>query len=137
MTTQSQKLFAITIFGYKREDMSKAEYHEYISKTHAGHLKALLAKNDIVSYTMQHNTTESASLIDKVYGGQLPASAVSDVDAIIQIVFKDIDDYLRVREDDHFKKVVNPDHKNFANAAKTRMSVGEFEVHVRDGEVVS
>ena len=46
------KLYAITIFGYKKEGMSEKDYHDYISNTHAGHLKALLAKNDIVSYTM-------------------------------------------------------------------------------------
>jgi hypothetical protein len=51
----TQKLFAITIFGYKKDDMSNEDYHNYISKTHAGHLKALLAQNDIVSYTMVSN----------------------------------------------------------------------------------
>jgi hypothetical protein len=55
MASQSQQLLAITIFGYKKDEMSKEQYHEYISKTHAGHLKALLAKNDIVSYTMVSN----------------------------------------------------------------------------------
>ena len=36
--------------------MDEKEYHDYISETHAGHLKALLAKNDIVSYTMVSNS---------------------------------------------------------------------------------
>jgi hypothetical protein len=48
----TQKVYAITIFGYKKEGMDEEEYHEYVSKTHAGHLKELLAQNDIVSYTM-------------------------------------------------------------------------------------
>lgn len=51
-TSQPQQLYAITIFGYKKEGMDEKEYHNYVSKNHAGHLKALLAKNDIVSYTM-------------------------------------------------------------------------------------
>jgi hypothetical protein len=72
-----------------------------------------------------------------IYDGKLPASSVSDADAVIQIVFKDVADYLRVRQDPHFIKVVNPDHVNFADPKKTRMSVGSFEVHVRDGHVVS
>lgn len=46
------KLYAITIFGYRKPGMDLGDYHTYISQTHAGHLKALLAKNDIVSYTM-------------------------------------------------------------------------------------
>lgn len=49
---RSHKLYAMTIFGYKKAGMDEKEYHDYISETHAGHLKALLAKNDIVSYTM-------------------------------------------------------------------------------------
>jgi hypothetical protein len=50
--SHNQKLYAITIFGYKKEGMGEQEYHDYVSKTHAGHLKALLAQNNIVSYTM-------------------------------------------------------------------------------------
>lgn len=85
----------------------------------------------------QHNTTEASALIDQIYEGKLPASSVSDADAIITIVFKELADYLRVRQDPHFIKVVNPDHHNFADPKKTRMSVGTFEVHVKDGKVVS
>src|SRR5271163_1328446 len=55
-TSQGQKLYSITIFGYRKAGMSEKEYHDYISKTHAGHLKALLAKNDIVSYNMVSKT---------------------------------------------------------------------------------
>lgn len=51
-TDHLQRVYAITIFGYKKEGMDEQEYHNYVSKTHAGHLKALLAQNDIVSYTM-------------------------------------------------------------------------------------
>ena len=56
---------------------------------------------------------------------------------IIQIVFKDIADYLRAKEDEHWEKVVNPDHANFADMTKTRFVTGEYEVHVKDGRVVS
>lgn len=62
---------------------------------------------------------------------------ISDCDATIQIVFKDIQDYVRVREDPHFINVVNPDHHNFADPGKTRFSMGWFEPHVRDGMVIS
>jgi len=49
---QALRLLAVTVHGYKKPGMSGADYHQYISQTHAGHLKALLARNDIVSYTM-------------------------------------------------------------------------------------
>lgn len=52
MAAGAHKLYAVTIFGYKKDGMGDDEYHEYISKTHAGHLKHLLAQNDIVYYTM-------------------------------------------------------------------------------------
>jgi hypothetical protein len=67
----------------------------------------------------------------------LPTANIADCDAVIQVVFKDIQDYLRVREDPHFKSVVNPDHVNFADPQKTRFAMGWFEVHVRDGKIVS
>lgn len=50
--SHASQLYSITIFGYKKEGMDEKEYHDYISNTHAAHLKALLAKNDIVFYTM-------------------------------------------------------------------------------------
>lgn len=50
----------MTIFGYKKAGMTEKEYHDYISITHAGHLKALLVKNDIVSYTMVSKTSYAA-----------------------------------------------------------------------------
>ena len=49
---KTHALYAITVFGYKKAGMSEEAYHEYISQTHAGHLKALLAREGVVSYTM-------------------------------------------------------------------------------------
>jgi hypothetical protein len=72
-----------------------------------------------------------------IYGGRLPSDNISDCDAVIQVVFKDIEDYLRVRKDPHFTNVVNPDHVNFADHHRTRFAMGWFEVHVADGKVVS
>lgn len=47
-----ERLFAVTISGKRKADMSEDDYHEYISKTHAGHLKHLLVQKQIVDYTM-------------------------------------------------------------------------------------
>lgn len=76
-------------------------------------------------------------LLNRVYDNKLPASSISDCDAVIQIVFRDIADYLRVREDPHFVGIVNPDHINFADSSKTRFAMGWFEIHVANGQVVS
>lgn len=39
-----ERLFAVTISGKRKADMSEDDYHKYISKTHAGHLKHLLVQ---------------------------------------------------------------------------------------------
>jgi hypothetical protein len=53
-----------------------------------------------------------------------------EYDTVIQITFNNIEDYLNVLQDDHFKKVVMPDHENFADVKKTLMTTGWFERHV-------
>ena len=58
-TPQARKLYAVTIFGYRKDGMNEQDYHDYISKIHAGHLKALLAENNIVSYTMVHELLQN------------------------------------------------------------------------------
>ncbi|OQD89876.1 hypothetical protein PENANT_c002G05869 [Penicillium antarcticum] len=134
-------MFAFTVFGYRKDGMSEEDYHNYISTVHSAHLKALLAKNDIVSYTMfpkQHNTAAAkAELMSTIYKDQMPDDKIADCDALVRIVFNDVQDYVRVREDPHFLGVVNPDHAHFANFPKTKFAMGWYEVHVADGQVVS
>lgn len=62
---------------------------------------------------------------------------MSDCDMVVQIVFKDLQDYMRVQKDPHYLNVVNPDHRNFADPLKTKFVTGWFEVHVGDGRVIS
>lgn len=61
---------------------------------------------------------------------------MADCDAFVQIVFRDFQDYVNVREDPHFKEVVAHDHVNFADGAKTRMVIGWLDVHIADGKLV-
>jgi hypothetical protein len=48
----TEQLFAITICARRKPGMSEDDYHHYISKVHAGHLKQLLVDKKIVDYTM-------------------------------------------------------------------------------------
>lgn len=66
----------------------------------------------------------------------LPAINRSPYDAFITIVFRSVQNYIEVKNDEHYMKVVNPDHVNFADGPSTMMSFGWFEKHVKDGEVV-
>jgi hypothetical protein len=66
----------------------------------------------------------------------LPSVNRSENDAFITIVFRNVQDYVDVKNDPHFVNVVNPDHENFSDPANTLMSYGWYEKHVKDGELV-
>ncbi|KAL6353414.1 hypothetical protein LRP88_13906 [Fusarium phalaenopsidis] len=116
MSSKAHQLFSVTIFGYRKPGMDEDAYHEYVSETHAGHLNELLIKNKIVSYHM--------------------AKKVDDADCIVQIVFKDIEDYVKVKNEEKFKTVVDPDHAVFSDPSRTKFVTGWFEFHITDGELV-
>jgi hypothetical protein len=66
----------------------------------------------------------------------LPSINRSPYDAFVTIVFRNIEDYVSVKNDPHYLKVVNPDHGNFADGPSTMMSFGWFEKHIADGKLV-
>lgn len=51
-TANQNRLYALTILGYRKVGMDEQEYHEYVSVRHAPCLKELLNKNGIVDYTI-------------------------------------------------------------------------------------
>ncbi|UPK96092.1 hypothetical protein LCI18_007027 [Fusarium solani-melongenae] len=114
MSSKAHQLFSVTIFGYRKPGMDEDAYHEYVSETHAGHLNELLIKNKI-----QHNSTKGRALIDRILPN-LPSEKVDDADCIVQIVFRDIEDYVKVKKEEKFKTFVT----------------GWFEFHIIDGELV-
>lgn len=48
----TSKLFALSIFGYRKAGMSEEDYHDYVSQKHAPSLSGLLVKNGIIDYTI-------------------------------------------------------------------------------------
>ncbi|KAK7417366.1 hypothetical protein QQX98_004643 [Neonectria punicea] len=135
MATNSEKLFSVTIFGYRKPGLDEDFYHNYVSQTHANHLKDLLIKNKIVSYHMQHNSTKGRALLDQIFPS-IPSEKVDESDCIVQIVFRSIDDYVKVKNEEKYKSVVNPDHDVFSDPSKTKFVTGWFEFHVADGQAV-
>ncbi|PGH23593.1 hypothetical protein AJ80_02373 [Polytolypa hystricis UAMH7299] len=134
MATKEQ-LFSITIFGYRKPGMDEDEYHKYVSENHAGCLKGLLAEKKILSYTMQHNSSTTKNMMTQIFS-EGHRVQVAECDTVVQIVFRDVQDYINVRSDPHFENVVNPDHVNFADGTRTQMVTGWFEAHIVDGKVV-
>ncbi|KAH8691019.1 EthD domain-containing protein [Phaeosphaeriaceae sp. PMI808] len=126
---KSQGMFSVTISAKRKPGMDENAYHTYISETHAGHLKHLLVEKKIVDYTMLMKDIENLF-------PNLPSINRSPYDAFVTIVFRNIEDYVSVKNDPHYLKVVNPDHDNFADGPSTMMSFGWFEKHVADGKLV-
>lgn len=73
--------------------------------------------------------------IDKLFPN-LSTANHSPYDEFITIVFRDIQDYINVQNDPHYRSVVGPDLANFADGPSTMMSFGWFERHVAGGELV-
>ena len=68
---------------------------------------------------------------------RLPEHLIADYDAFIHIVFKIVQDSLNVTNDPHYKQVVVPNHRNFADHERTTMVIGWLGTHIVDGKVVS
>ena len=83
----------------------------------------------------QHNTSALMQDIEQMFPN-LPSVNHSPYDAFVTIVFRDIQNYIDVKNDPHYLSVVNPDHGNFADGPSTMMAFGWFEKHVADGRLV-
>lgn len=119
---ESQQLLALTICGYKKFDISEEDYRHYMTKVHAPLVAGLMEKYGFVSWNMvsspsadgnavygpastayddtetegqTHNTSATRPLMAKLYDPQF--ANVADYDAIVQIVFKDVDDFVRMK----------------------------------------
>lgn len=91
-------------------------------------------------------------MLAKIAGPQFDHPA--EYDSFVQTVFKDIEDFVRMKADPYYKEVVAPDHENFADTTRSRyvelsvaqlerltdhqlsMTVGWVEDHVLDGKVL-
>ena len=54
----------------------------------------------------------------KIAGPQF--SNTADYDCIVSACFKDIDDFVRMKEDPYYKEKVMPDHENFADTTRSK-----------------
>lgn len=88
----------------------------------------------------------------KIAGPQFDKNA--DYDCFVQAIFKDVEDFVRMKADPYWREVVAPDHEKFADTTRSRyvgpsmvelerltgycssMTTGWVEDHVVDGKVV-
>lgn len=44
----------------------------------------------------------------------------ADYDCFVQAIFKDVEDFVRMKADPYWREVVAPDHEKFADMARSR-----------------
>ncbi|KAL6898471.1 EthD domain-containing protein [Trichoderma evansii] len=131
---QPQQLLCLTITAYRKPGLSETEYREYMTKVHAPLVSGLMKEYGIVRYNMTHNDSQSRPLLFQLYDPEF--SKLSDYDCIVQFVFRNMEDFLRMKADPRFLEKVAPDHKNFADTLRSTMTIGYFEEFLDNGEIV-
>lgn len=64
-----------------------------------------------------HNTTSTRGLMSRLFDPQF--ANVVDYDCFSQVVFEDIEDYVRMKEDAFYLERVRGDHENFADTKRS------------------
>ncbi|PWY67991.1 hypothetical protein BO94DRAFT_611789 [Aspergillus sclerotioniger CBS 115572] len=131
----SQRPYVLTICGFRKPGMDEDEYHRYLSEHHADVVKNHLVKFGITTYTLTHNTSETKEMMKRIFGN-LPEGNTGDCDCYAQIVFRDVEDYVRARNDPYYKEAIFPDHANFADPSRTLFLTGWVEALIVDGKLV-
>ncbi len=45
---------------------------------------------------------------------------VADYDCIVQVLFRDVEDFVRMKKDPYYVETVMPDHERFADTVRSR-----------------
>ncbi|WYZ38293.1 hypothetical protein EsH8_III_000207 [Colletotrichum jinshuiense] len=131
---QPNNLICLTITAFRNPSLDEEEYRHYMTNVHARLVSPLMEEYGILRYSMTHNTKKTRPMLYQLYDPQF--SKLSDYDCVVQFVFKDIEDFKRMKSDPRFLQKVAPDHVNFADTKRSTMTVGYFEDFVNDGKVV-
>ncbi|KAK7456854.1 hypothetical protein Landi51_02130 [Colletotrichum acutatum] len=114
---QPSSLICLTITAFRNPSLDEKEYRQYMTKVHARLVSPLMEEYGILRYNMTHNTKETRPMLFELYDPQF--SKLSEYDSIVQFVFKDIDDFKRMKSDPRFIREVAPDHVKFADTKRS------------------
>ncbi|KAI0856136.1 EthD domain-containing protein [Xylaria cubensis] len=129
-----EPMLCLTMCAYKREGMDEEDYRKYMTEHHVPLVRNLMVKHGIDKYSMAHNPLSTRSLMSKIFDSQF--SNVADYDCIVQIQFRDIEEFIALKADPEYKKALFADHENFADTKKTKMTIGYIRDFLRDGAIV-
>ncbi|KAK4168182.1 EthD domain-containing protein [Cladorrhinum sp. PSN259] len=128
------QFLCLTICGYKRPGMSEEDYRHHMTKVSAPMTKDLMVKYGVKRWTQIHNTTETRSLMNRLFDHQM--ANLADFDCFSQVVFKSVDDYKKMKEDPWYKEHLVGDHVKFADVRRSQMTIGWISEFIRDAQVV-
>ncbi|KAH8164918.1 hypothetical protein CIB48_g3326 [Xylaria polymorpha] len=142
-----EPMLCLTMCAYKREGMDEEDYRKYMIERHVPLVRNLMVKHGIDKYSSEHglqlvrltlrkahNPLSTRSLMGKIFDSQF--SNIADYDCIIQIQFRDIEQFIALKADPEYKKALFADHENFADTKKTKMTIGYIRDFLRDGAIV-
>ncbi|KAI0430877.1 EthD domain-containing protein [Xylaria sp. FL1042] len=130
----NEPMLCLTMCAYKREGMDDEEYRKYMTEHHVPLVRGLMVKHGIDKYSMTHNSLSTRSLMSKIFDAQF--ANVADYDCIVQIQFRDIEQFIALKADPEYKKALFADHEKFADTKRTRMTIGYVRDFLRDGTIV-
>lgn len=79
---------------------------------------SLFLANATPDRAQTHNTTETRALMNQLVGPQFNGSA--DYDCIVQCMFHDVQDFVRMKKDPFYVEHVMPDHEAFADTRRSK-----------------
>ncbi|KAI0145374.1 EthD domain-containing protein [Xylariaceae sp. FL1272] len=128
------QFLCLTICGYRRPGMSEGDYRHHMTQVSAPMTKHLMVKYGVKRWTQIHNTVETRALMSRLFDAQM--ANVAEFDCFSQVVFKDVDDYKRMKDDPWYQEHLVGDHEKFADTKRSMMTIGWITEFIRDGEVV-
>ncbi|KAG2027527.1 hypothetical protein GB937_001273 [Aspergillus fischeri] len=128
------KYLCLTICGYRKAGMTEEDYRNHMVHISAPMTKHLMVKYGIRRWTQIHNQAATRALMAELFDPQM--ANVADFDCFSQVVFQDVEDYKRMKQDPWYQEHLVGDHENFADTKRTLVTIGWIEEFVRDGEAV-
>ncbi|XHG02044.1 hypothetical protein AWENTII_005407 [Aspergillus wentii] len=122
---QKGPLLCLTICGYRKQGLGEDEYRDYMTKVHAPKVQGLLVKYGIEKYSMVHSPVETRALMEEIFDEQF--ANVTDYDCIVQIQFRDIQQFVSLKADPDYIKAIAPDHEQFADTKRTKYVFYHFK----------